>query len=73
MDEINSGNSRGPPSLTPEQIQKLEKLKGELAAIQAVMGNMQGRDKYEIEGRVRQFQDKEAEIKRFLHELGLAT
>ena len=67
-------NSKGQkPLLSAEQIQKLEKLKRELAAIQAVMGDLQGRDPYEIEGRVRQFQDKEAEIKRYLRALGLTT
>jgi hypothetical protein len=58
-------------SLTPEGIQKLEKLKSDLESLNHVMQNMEGKSKYELEDRVRAFQDKEAEIKRFLKELGM--
>ena len=58
-------------ALTPENIQKLEKLKEELLSVQTAIGNMEGKSRYEIEGRIRQLQDKEAEIKQFLRELGV--
>ncbi len=55
--------------LTPENILKLEKLKKELIAIQSAMGKLDGKSQYEIEGRIREYQDKEAEIKKFLQEI----
>lgn len=58
-------------ALTPENIQRLEKLKQELLALQSVMEDMAGKSTYEAEGRIRQFQEKEAEIRRFLGELGV--
>ncbi len=57
--------------LTPDDIQKLERLKEELTLLQSTLENTQGKSPYEMEGRIRQFQDKEAEIKRFLRQLGL--
>ena len=57
--------------LTPENIHKLEKLKKELLFLQASLEKMEGKSSDEIEGRIRQFQDKESEIKQFLRELGL--
>ncbi|MBF0455003.1 MAG: hypothetical protein HQL72_09360 [Magnetococcales bacterium] len=57
--------------LTPEGIQKLEALKAELEGMSLAIQNLEGKDQYEIEGRIRAFQDKEAEIKTFLRELGL--
>ena len=68
MDELLASKAQ---SLTPEGIQKLEQLKSELESLQQVMQNMEGKSKYELEDRVRAFQDKEAEIKRFLRELGM--
>ncbi len=58
-------------SLTPEGIAKLERLKSELEALQAAMSNPEKMNRFEIEGRVRAFQDKETEIKTFLRQLGL--
>ncbi|MBF0126091.1 MAG: hypothetical protein HQM02_02670 [Magnetococcales bacterium] len=58
-------------SLTPENIQKLEQLKRELTTLQVAMQNIQDKSPYEIEGRIRQYQDKEGEIKRFLRSIGL--
>ena len=59
--------------LTAEGIVKLEKLKSELEALSFAMQNMHKKDKYEVEGRVRAFQDKEAEVRQFLRELGITT
>lgn len=68
MNEANLSQLQG---LTPEGIQKLEQLKAELEALSAAMQNMEGKSKYELEDRIRSFQDKESEIKRFLRELGV--
>jgi hypothetical protein len=68
MSEIEANQAR---SLTPEGIKKLEDLKDELESLSMVMQNMQGKSKYEIEDRIRTFQNKEAEIKTFLRELGM--
>lgn len=59
-------------NLTPEAIQKLEKLKKELTFLHATIENMAGKSPYEVEGRIRQYQDKEAEIKKFLNEIDIA-
>ncbi|MBF0461930.1 MAG: hypothetical protein HQL87_11080 [Magnetococcales bacterium] len=56
------------PAITPEYIEQLEKLKAELESITRALENMAGKSAYEVEGRIREFQDKESEIKRFLHE-----
>ncbi|MBF0357343.1 MAG: hypothetical protein HQL70_01975 [Magnetococcales bacterium] len=58
-------------SLTPEGIKKLEKLKSELESLSYAIQNMDGKNSYEVEDRVRLFQDKESEIKSFLRELGM--
>ncbi len=58
-------------SLTPEGIAKLERLKAELEALQTAMENTKNMNQYEIEGRMRAFQDKENEIKLYLRNLGL--
>ncbi|MBF8274908.1 MAG: hypothetical protein HW380_4013 [Magnetococcales bacterium] len=58
-----SGTIQG---LTPEGIKKLEKLKGELEMLNRAVQNIAGKNPYETEGLIRAFQDKEAEIKRFL-------
>ncbi|MBF0381496.1 MAG: hypothetical protein HQL69_10785 [Magnetococcales bacterium] len=60
-------------SLTPEGIQKLQKLKTELETLSASIQNLDNNNKYEVEDRIRAFQDKEAEIKSFLRNLGLIT
>ncbi len=60
-----------PSSLTPEGIEKLKKLKAELESMTHAIQNMEGKSKYEIEGRIRAFQDKESEIKQFLRYLDL--
>ncbi|MEO5340015.1 MAG: hypothetical protein H7837_05760 [Magnetococcus sp. MYC-9] len=59
------------PTLTPDAIHKLERLKRELTVLQSAIGDLQGKSTYEVEGRIRQFQDKESEIKQFLSELGM--
>ncbi|MBF0162439.1 MAG: hypothetical protein HQL88_09130 [Magnetococcales bacterium] len=59
------------PLLSPEQVKKLEKMQKELTALQSAIENLQGKSPYEVEGRIRQFQEKEAEIKQFIRELGL--
>ncbi|MEO5332289.1 MAG: hypothetical protein H7839_09720 [Magnetococcus sp. YQC-5] len=58
-------------NLTPETIQKLETLQKELTILQSAMQDLQGKSPYEIEGRIRQYQDKEAEIKRLLRQIGM--
>ncbi len=58
-------------ALTPENFQKLEKLKREWESMQSAMEKMEGKNKYEGEGRIRQYQDKEAEIRGLLLELGI--
>jgi DNA-binding PadR family transcriptional regulator len=58
-------------SLTPEGIQKLERLKAELESLSHAIQNMDEKNSYEVEDRVRMFQEKESEIKKFLRELGL--
>ncbi len=68
MDGIDVSQLQG---LTPDGIVKLERLKAELESLNQVMQNLDGKSEYEIEDRVRSFHDKEAEIKRFLHELGM--
>lgn len=57
--------------LTPEGICKLEKLKAELETLSQAMQNLEGKNKYEVEGLVRAFHDKEAEIMWFLREIGM--
>ncbi|MBF0133808.1 MAG: hypothetical protein HQL75_14635 [Magnetococcales bacterium] len=57
--------------LTPEGINKLEKLKGELEVLSQAMRDLEGKNKYEVEGLVRAFHDKEVEITRFLRETGI--
>lgn len=59
-------------TLTPEGIEKLQKLKEELESMTKAIQNMEGKTPYEVEGRIRAFQDKEAEIMHFLKKLGLA-
>jgi DNA-binding PadR family transcriptional regulator len=58
-------------SLTPEGIQKLQQLKAELESLSSAIQNMENKSKYEVEDRIRAFQEKEAEIKSFLRELGM--
>ena len=58
-------------SLTPEGIARLEQLKADLETLQAAMANPEGMSRFEIEGRVRAFQDKEREVRQFLRELSL--
>ncbi|MBF0195005.1 MAG: hypothetical protein HQL71_10630 [Magnetococcales bacterium] len=58
-------------SLTPEGIQKLQKLKLELETLSSSIQNIENKSKYEVEDRIRAFQDKEAEIKKFLRDLGM--
>lgn len=60
-------------SLTPEGIAKLQKLKIELESMTESMKTLEGKSKFEIEGRVRAFQEKESEIKLFLKQLGLMS
>ncbi|MBF0585284.1 MAG: hypothetical protein HQL80_13775 [Magnetococcales bacterium] len=57
-----------PSTIAPEYIEKLEKLKTELEAVSRELKNIDGKSQYEIEGRMREFQDKESEIKQFLRE-----
>ncbi|MBF0439864.1 MAG: hypothetical protein HQL93_12205 [Magnetococcales bacterium] len=59
-------------NLTQEAVRKLEKLKKELTVLQSAMQDLSEKSSYEIEGRIRQYQDKEAEIKRLLREIGVA-
>jgi len=59
------------PGLSLEDIEKLQKLKAEFESMTNAMQNLEGKSRYEVEGRVRAFQDKENEIKRFLLEQGL--
>ncbi|MEO5376818.1 MAG: hypothetical protein H7832_03410 [Magnetococcus sp. DMHC-6] len=59
------------PTLTPEAIEKLQRLKSEFESLTQSIQNMQGKNAFEIEGRIRAFQDKEFEIKKFLREHGL--
>ncbi|MBF0123720.1 MAG: hypothetical protein HQL60_00125 [Magnetococcales bacterium] len=49
----------------------MEQLKADLESISAAIADMTGKSPYEIEGRVRSFQDKEQEIKQFLNRFGL--
>ncbi|MEO5349266.1 MAG: hypothetical protein H7836_06445 [Magnetococcus sp. YQC-3] len=56
------------PSIAPEYIEKLKKLKEEFETMTRELKNMEGKSAYEIEGRIRAFQDKESEIKKFLRE-----
>ncbi|MBF0370247.1 MAG: hypothetical protein HQL52_12410 [Magnetococcales bacterium] len=58
-------------AITPEGIAKLEQLKSELETLTQAMQSMEGKSKYEIEGTVRAFQDKEGEVRQFLQQLGL--
>ena len=60
-----------PLSLTPEGIEKLQQLKAELESMTRTMSNMEGKSQYEVEGRIRAFQEKENEIKQFLQQLGM--
>ncbi|MBF0444052.1 MAG: hypothetical protein HQL68_00565 [Magnetococcales bacterium] len=60
-------------SLTPEGIQKLQKLKTELEMLSSAIQNMENKSKYEVEDRIRAFKDKELEIKSFLRGLGMLT
>ncbi|ABK43609.1 hypothetical protein Mmc1_1091 [Magnetococcus marinus MC-1] len=57
--------------MTPASIVKLEKLKGELESLHQLMLNTEGMSQDEIEGRIRQFRDKEQQVKAFLAALGL--
>ena len=57
-----------PSSIAPAYIEKLEKLKAELESMTQGLKDMEGKSEYEIEGRIREFQGKESEIKRFLRE-----
>ena len=57
-----------PSSIAPAYIEKLEKLKAELESMTQGLKDMEGKSEYEVEGRIRAFQDKESEIKRFLRE-----
>ncbi|WP_085445392.1 hypothetical protein [Magnetofaba australis] len=59
------------PGLTAEGIQKLEKLKAEHESLSAALQHADSMPAHELEGRMRQLQDKDAEIRRFLRELGL--
>lgn len=58
-------------ALTQEDIKKLQKLKAELELITNAMHDLEGKNTYEVEGRIRAFQDKESEIKKFLRDHGL--
>lgn len=58
-------------SLTPEGIEKLQKLKTELESLTRAMENLDGMNPYKMEGLVRAYQDKESEVKRFLRDLNL--
>ncbi|MEO5364243.1 MAG: hypothetical protein H7838_11560 [Magnetococcus sp. DMHC-8] len=60
------------PLFSPDQIKRLERLKNELAFLQSALENLQDKSPYEVEGRIRQFQDKEAEIHQFLRDMGMA-
>ncbi|MBF0271892.1 MAG: hypothetical protein HQL98_07510 [Magnetococcales bacterium] len=64
-------NANAALNLTPEVVRKLEKLKKELTILQSAIQDLNGKSPYEIEGRIRQYQDKEAEIKQLLREIGL--
>ncbi|MBF0192882.1 MAG: hypothetical protein HQL99_17350 [Magnetococcales bacterium] len=64
-------NANAALNLTPEVVRKLERLKKELTILQAAMQDLNGKSPYEVEGRMRQYQDKEAEIKQLLREIGL--
>ncbi|MBF0625543.1 MAG: hypothetical protein HQL82_12140 [Magnetococcales bacterium] len=58
-------------SLTPEGIEKLERLKVELEQLRDAMSHPEGKSRYELDGRIRAYQDKEHEVRRFLRDLGL--
>lgn len=68
MSSVEVSNTKG---LAKAGIEKLEKLKSELEALQRAVENLAGKSSYEVEGRIRAFQDKEHEIKRYLRELGM--
>ncbi|MBF0448941.1 MAG: hypothetical protein HQL67_12130 [Magnetococcales bacterium] len=70
MEEIEIKHAQG---LTPEGINKLERLKGELEKLNQSMQNLEGKSQFEIEDHIRSFQNKESEIKHFLRELGLLS
>ncbi|MEG3641126.1 hypothetical protein [Magnetococcus sp. PR-3] len=57
--------------MTPASIKKLEQLKGELEALHHLMQKTDGMSEEEVEGRMRQFREKEQEVMAFLGALGL--
>ncbi|MBF0213149.1 MAG: hypothetical protein HQM00_06245 [Magnetococcales bacterium] len=64
-------NANAALNLTPEAVRKLEKLKKELTFLQSAIQDLNGKSPHEVEGRIRQYQDKEAEIKRLLRDIGI--
>ncbi len=71
MDTLTSHQSDHKIRLNSEEIQQLEQLKTELEGMKNALENLNGKSQYEIAGRVREFQDKEHEIRQFLKKLGL--
>ncbi|MBF0142463.1 MAG: hypothetical protein HQL57_01820 [Magnetococcales bacterium] len=70
MSEQSVNGGRG---LSNDEILQLNKLKIELESMVQGLQNVEGKSRDEVEGRIREFQDKEAQIRRFLRERGLVA